>query len=193
VFAGVDIRIIRIPVRAPRTNAIAERLVAALRRGCLDHLLITGPRHLAAVLEEYVERYTTHRRHRSLNQRPSAGRTPPDAIIQPLRRDRLGGLLHEYVQVARRDKFRRILPGTDGPWWVRVPLGGTVVEVGFADKFTNRVQKLRGRMKRNAGGVSGDRRLEAEGRSEEVRGSLKQAGDKLKDAFRGRGRRRPRH
>jgi uncharacterized protein YjbJ (UPF0337 family) len=74
-----------------------------------------------------------------------------------------------------------------------VPLGGTVVEVGFADKFTNRVQKLRGRMKRNAGAVSGDRRLEAEGRSEEVRGSLKQAGDKLKDAFRGRGRRRPRH
>jgi uncharacterized protein YjbJ (UPF0337 family) len=68
-----------------------------------------------------------------------------------------------------------------------------VVEVGFADKFSNRVQELRGRMKRNAGGVSGDRRLEAEGRSEEVRGSLKQAGEKLKDAFRGRGGRRPRY
>jgi uncharacterized protein YjbJ (UPF0337 family) len=68
-----------------------------------------------------------------------------------------------------------------------------VVEVGFADKFANRVQELRGRMKRNAGAVSGDRRLEAEGSSEEVRGGLKQAGQKFKDAFRGRGRRRPRH
>lgn len=65
--------------------------------------------------------------------------------------------------------------------------------MGFADKFTNRVQKLRGRMKRNAGAMSGDRRLEAEGRSEEVRGGLKQAGEKLKDAFRGRGGRPPRH
>jgi uncharacterized protein YjbJ (UPF0337 family) len=67
-----------------------------------------------------------------------------------------------------------------------------VVDVGFADTFTTRVQKLRGRMKRNAGAVSGDRRLEAEGRSEEVRGSLKQAGEKFKAAFRGRGGRRPR-
>ena len=71
-------------------------------------------------------------------------------------------------------------------------LGGSVVDVGFADTFTTRVQKLRGRMKRNAGAVSGDRRLEAEGRSEEVRGSLKQAGEKFKAAFRGRGGRRPR-
>jgi uncharacterized protein YjbJ (UPF0337 family) len=68
-----------------------------------------------------------------------------------------------------------------------------LVEVGFANKLTNRVQELRGRMKRNAGGVSGDRRLEAEGRSDGVRGSLKLAGEKFKDAFRGRGRRHPRY
>jgi uncharacterized protein YjbJ (UPF0337 family) len=68
-----------------------------------------------------------------------------------------------------------------------------VVDVGFADKFSNKVQELRGRMKRNAGEVSGDRRLEAEGRSEEARGSLKQAGEKVKDVFRGRGGRRPRY
>ena len=48
VFAGADIRIIRTPVRAPRANAIAERFIGTLRRECLDHLLITGPRHLAA-------------------------------------------------------------------------------------------------------------------------------------------------
>jgi len=102
MFAGADIRIIRTPVRAPRANAIAERFIGTLRRECLNHLLITGTRHLAAVLEEYVKHYNTHRPHRSLDQRPPNGRTPParGATVRPLRRDRLGGLLHEYVQVA---------------------------------------------------------------------------------------------
>ena len=50
VFAGAGIRIIRTPVRAPRANAIAERFIGTLRRECLDHLLITGPRHLDLVL-----------------------------------------------------------------------------------------------------------------------------------------------
>jgi putative transposase len=101
VFAGTDVRIIRTPIRAPRANAIAERFIGTLRRECLDHLLITGPRHLAAVLQEYVDHYNTHRPHRSLSQHPPAGRTPPPsgATIHALRRDRLG-LLHEYVHVA---------------------------------------------------------------------------------------------
>jgi transposase InsO family protein len=106
VFAAAKIRIIRTPIRAPRANAIAERWIGTLRRECLDHLLITGPRHLAVVLQEYIAHYNTHRPHRSLDQHPPAyppgGYTPPpsSATIRPLRRDRLGGLLHEYVQVA---------------------------------------------------------------------------------------------
>ena len=36
------------------SNAIAERFIGTLRRECLDHLLITGPRHLDVVLREYV-------------------------------------------------------------------------------------------------------------------------------------------
>jgi transposase InsO family protein len=103
VFTGADIRIIRTPVRAPRANAIAERFIGTLRRECLDHLLITGPRHLAVVVQEYLLHYNTHRPHRSLRQHPPIGRrTPPTsaATVRPLRRDRLGGLVHEYVQVA---------------------------------------------------------------------------------------------
>jgi putative transposase len=102
VFNSADIRTIRTPVRAPRANAIAERWIGSLRRECLDHILITGPRHLSAVLQEYVEHYNTHRPHRSLEQHPPEGRTPPpsNAAVRPLRRDRLGGLLHEYLQVA---------------------------------------------------------------------------------------------
>jgi hypothetical protein len=43
-----------------------------------------------------------HRPHRALDQQPPAGCTPPPSgtTVRPLRRDRLGGLLHEYVQVA---------------------------------------------------------------------------------------------
>jgi uncharacterized protein YjbJ (UPF0337 family) len=65
--------------------------------------------------------------------------------------------------------------------------------MSFADRFTNKVQELRGRVKRNTGEVTGDRSLQAEGRADEMKGNLKQAGEKIKDAFSGRGtRRRPR-
>jgi putative transposase len=102
VFAGADIRILRTPVRAPRANGIAERFIGTLRRECLDHILITGRRHLATVLHEYVEHYNTQRPHRSLNQHPPAGPTPQpcEGTVRPLRRDRLGGLVHEYLQAA---------------------------------------------------------------------------------------------
>jgi putative transposase len=54
------------------------------------------------MLREYVEHYNGHRPHRTLHQQPPASGTPPrsEAVIRPLRRDRLGGLIHEYVQVA---------------------------------------------------------------------------------------------
>ena len=104
VFTGADLRIIRTPTQAPRANAIAERFIGTLRRECLDHLLITGPRHLDIVLREYMQHFNTHRPHRSLDQRPPAGGTPPrsGATVRPLCRDRLGGLIHEYeyMQVA---------------------------------------------------------------------------------------------
>ena len=99
VFTGADIRIIRTPVQAPRANAIAERFIGTLRRECLDHILITGPRHLEVVLREYVQHFNTHRPHRSLEQRPPTASTPPHPgpAIRVLRRDRLGGLVHEYL------------------------------------------------------------------------------------------------
>ena len=106
MFTGADIRIIRTPVRAPRANAIAERFIGTLRRECLDHILITGPHHLAVVLREYIQHYNAHRPHRALGQLPPTGRTPAPsgAAVRPLRRDRFGGLLHEYVQDAPMDR-----------------------------------------------------------------------------------------
>jgi putative transposase len=103
VFTSAAVRIIRTPVRAPRANAIAERWISSARRECLDRMLITGERHLRLVLSEYADHYNDHRPHRTLCQSPPAGRECPptmDPNARVLRRDRLGGLIHEYSQVA---------------------------------------------------------------------------------------------
>ena len=66
-------------------------------------MLITSERHLRLVVSEYVEHYNVHRPHRALGQSPPAGRDHPPATdpnVRILRRDRLGGLIHEYTQVA---------------------------------------------------------------------------------------------
>ena len=103
VFTTLDIRIIRTPVQAPRANAIAERFVGSIRRELLDRLLIINQRHAGAVLEQDADHYNAHRPHRALGQAaplcPLPQRTTSEANTVR-RRDRLGGLLHEYQQVA---------------------------------------------------------------------------------------------
>jgi hypothetical protein len=66
-------------------------------------MLVTGERHLRLVLEEYTDHYNLPRPHRALQQAPPAGRPhqpTPGANVRVMRRDRLGGLMHEYSQVA---------------------------------------------------------------------------------------------
>jgi putative transposase len=103
VFTAAGLRIIKTPARAPRANAICERWIATARRECTDRILIAGRRHLHHTLSEYVDHYNTHRPHRTLSQQPPDGRAhlaPPGDNIRIRRRDRLGGLIHEYSQVA---------------------------------------------------------------------------------------------
>jgi uncharacterized protein YjbJ (UPF0337 family) len=54
------------------------------------------------------------------------------------------------------------------------------------NKTRNATQKAKGQLKEAAGRVTGDERLEAEGRADKTKANLKQAGEKVKDAFRGR-------
>jgi putative transposase len=86
-----------------RANAYAERWVGTVRRELLDRMLILGGRQLQAVLAEYADHYNGHRPHRALGQAPPLGSAEPP-VIPPAgrvaRRDRLGGLIHEYAQVA---------------------------------------------------------------------------------------------
>jgi len=103
VFAAAGMQIITTPAQAPRANAICERWIASARRECTDRILIAGQRHLHHTLSEYVDHYNTHRPHRTLSQQPPDGRAhlaPPGDNMRVRRRDRLGGLIHEYSQVA---------------------------------------------------------------------------------------------
>jgi uncharacterized protein YjbJ (UPF0337 family) len=50
------------------------------------------------------------------------------------------------------------------------------------DKAKNAAQKAAGKVKEGAGKMTGDQSLEAEGRGDQAKGDLKQAGEKVKDA-----------
>ena len=96
---------IRTPFRAPNANAHAERFVRTLREECLDWLLILGRRHLERVLREYVDHYNSERPHQALGLRapqpsPQVAALGPRHQITVSRRDRLGGLVHEYAWAA---------------------------------------------------------------------------------------------
>ena len=102
VFRAEGIRVVLTAPQAPRMNAIMERWVGSVRRELLDRILIMNARHLRKVLAEYESRFNGHRPYRALNH-ASPLRALPDPIdtdINVIRRDRLGGLLHEYAQVA---------------------------------------------------------------------------------------------
>ncbi len=90
------------PVRAPKANAIAERFVRTVRSECLDWLLILNRRHLESVLRVYVDHYNRERPHRALELCPPDPHEPQEAshVGQIHRRDRLGGLIHEYHRAA---------------------------------------------------------------------------------------------
>ena len=60
------------------------------------------------------------------------------------------------------------------------------VDDSARNKTRNATQKVKGQLKEAAGRVTRDERLEAEGRADNTRANLKQAGEKVKDAFRGR-------
>jgi hypothetical protein len=88
-------------------DAIMERWVQTCRRELLDRTLIWNQRHLIHALREFEQFYDEHRPHQGLaNARPLhplpapitdlGGSTP----LRIRRRDRLGGILHEYEHAA---------------------------------------------------------------------------------------------
>ena len=104
VFQAAGIRVVRSAVQAPRMNSVMERWTGSCRRELLDRTLVWNQRHLMSVLREYEDFYNRHRPHRTLNQ--AAPLHPlPDGVIdldqfRVQRRDRAGGVIHQYRLVA---------------------------------------------------------------------------------------------
>ncbi len=55
--------------------------------------------------------------------------------------------------------------------------------MGLADKAQNKAEELKGEGKEAAGRATGDDELKAEGKTDQAKGDLKQAGEKIKDTF----------
>jgi transposase InsO family protein len=107
VFDNEGIAIVKTGVRVPRMNSIMERWVRSCRAELLDRTLIVNQAHLLHALREYETFYNEHRPHRTL--RAAAPLRPlPQPITEPdqfdhldiRRRDRLGGIPHEYRHAA---------------------------------------------------------------------------------------------
>ncbi len=55
--------------------------------------------------------------------------------------------------------------------------------MGIDDKLKNTAEDLQGKGKEKTGEATGDRDLQAEGQTDQSKANLKQAGEKVKDAF----------
>ncbi len=105
VFEGQGVRVVRTPVHTTEANGVAERFVRPARCECVDWLLIVNGRHLEHTLKVFIDHYKSCRPHRSLGLVPPNSSPPakPETNGRPIRvrrRDRLGGLLHEYERAA---------------------------------------------------------------------------------------------
>jgi putative transposase len=104
VFQAAGVRVVRSAVQVPRMNPVMERWIGSCRRELLDRTLIWNQRHLMTVLREYEDFCNTHRPHRALNQAAPLRPLPDDVTdldhFRVRRRDRAGGVIHEYRLVA---------------------------------------------------------------------------------------------
>jgi putative transposase len=99
------LKILRTPVKAPTANADCERLIATVRRECLDYVIPIDERHLRRILREWVAHYNKGRPHSSLGPGIPDSRNSPPARknrhhLEPWEKVTstavLGGLHHEY-------------------------------------------------------------------------------------------------
>jgi len=101
VAAVSGIEVVRTAYRAPKENAVCERLLGSVRRECLDHLLVLSEAHLWRILRAYVAYFNTERPHQGIGQQipaPSAVSTGNGGSIRAV--PILGGLHHAYRRAA---------------------------------------------------------------------------------------------
>jgi putative transposase len=107
VLKDAGIEIVLSGIQIPRMNAIMERWVLTCRRELLDRTLVWNQAHMLHALREFEQYYNSHRPHQGIsNARPLRALPPPipelttATRLHVRRRDRLGGILHEYQHAA---------------------------------------------------------------------------------------------
>jgi hypothetical protein len=78
-----------------------ERLIGSIRRECLDHVIVSGERHLKRVLREYFDYYHRWRTHLSLDMdcpEPRGAQLPERGSVVEI--PHVGGLHHHYERRA---------------------------------------------------------------------------------------------
>ncbi len=76
----------------------AERLIGSIRRECVDHIVVSGERHLHHMLLSYMSYYNGTRTHLSLNKDTPKSRAVETAgriLCHPI----LGGLHRQYARI----------------------------------------------------------------------------------------------
>jgi hypothetical protein len=89
------------PAQEGQPSSLPGRILGC--SACRDRTLVWNQRHLMIVLWEYEDLYNMHRPHRALKQ--AAPLPLPDGVadldcFRVQRRDRAGGVIHEYRLVA---------------------------------------------------------------------------------------------
>lgn len=79
-------------------------------------------------------------------------------------------------------------------WWLPAPQAGWIGQAGRpdernpavsgTDKVSNKAEELAGQAKEKYGEAAGDEDKKNEGKADQVKSNLKDAGEKVKDAFR---------
>jgi putative transposase len=103
VLVAEAIQVLPTPVRAPRANAYAERWVGTVRQGGAGPDADLGLPAAAGGAGRVRRSLQPASPASRLGQAPPLGPVVPVVLAPPgrvVRRDRLGGLIHEYAQVA---------------------------------------------------------------------------------------------
>ncbi len=99
---SLGITLVRIAVRSPWQNGVAERFVAGCRRDLIDHVIVVNKPHLKRLMNEYVSYYHEDRTHLGLGKETPTGRKARNVRTAGtvISMARLGGLHHRYDLAA---------------------------------------------------------------------------------------------
>jgi transposase InsO family protein len=98
---GAGAEVVKIAIRAPNMNAVAERFVGSLRRELLDHVLLLDDVHLGRLGGQYRDYFNLCRPHQGIAQKIPANENASPDTAKPIEvKTVLGGLHPDYRRAA---------------------------------------------------------------------------------------------